>query len=293
MMADKKFSFWLAVAAAMHVIVLFFAFYLQLWDLNRHVRPKIVSVTLVSLPGSGGSHQLSAEQGSRTEALSSSPQVNTRPPVINKAENVSMPEKPQPVALKQVTVEPPKKISVVPLKPKAVEKPADINMALERLKHDVDKKTSSSSQPPASSILNKALAQLQQKVKSDGHQAGTGSSEGRSGSSGSKSSGGKGYGSGGTADPYKAEIAVIIQQNWAFSGQLLKNSYGMSVFVRINILADGTIRQIVFDKRAPSEYLNNSVKKALEKSSPLPALPKEEGSRDVWIGFVFTPEGIE
>jgi len=67
----------------------------------------------------------------------------------------------------------------------------------------------------------------------------------------------------------------------------------MEVYVSINILADGTIKQIKFDKRAQSEYLNNSVKKALEKSSPLPVPPKEEGARDVWIGFVFTPEGIE
>ena len=67
----------------------------------------------------------------------------------------------------------------------------------------------------------------------------------------------------------------------------------MEVYVRINIVADGTIRQILYDKKAPSEYLNNSVKKALEKSSPLPLLPKEASGGDVWIGFVFTPEGIE
>jgi colicin import membrane protein len=274
MTAEKKFSFWLAAAAVMHAFVLFLALYIQLWDSGWHVKPKIVSVSLVTLPGSGGA-------GMHSE----SPGENSSPPLAEHAVKEPVPEKLQPVAPKQVPAE--------PLKPKVVDKPADINLALERLKLQVAKKTPPSSQPSASSSLNKALADLQQKVKNSGRQAGTGSGEGRSGSSGSRSSGGKGSGSGGTADPYKAKIAEIIQQNWAFSKQLLKNSYGMNVFVRINILADGTIRQIVFDKRAPSEYLNNSVKKALEKSSPLPVIPKEEGARDVWIGFVFTPEGIE
>jgi colicin import membrane protein len=290
--AEKKFSFWLAAAAAMHVFVLFLALYLQLWDSGRHFKPKIVSVTLVSLPGSGGSHQMPEEQGGGIETRPSVPQVNTVQAVVNKAVREPLPEKPQPVARKPVFVEPPKKIPVEPLKPKVVEKPSDINTALERLKQNVAKKTTPVPQTVVSA-LNKALSTLQQKVTYDKQPAGLGSGGARSNASGGSSGAGKGSGGGGTVDPYKAEIASIIQQNWVFSQQFLKNSYGMSVYVRINIIADGTIRQIVFDKRAPSEYLNNSVKRALEKSSPLPVLPKEVGLRDVWIGFVFTPEGIE
>lgn len=274
MTAEKKFSFWLAAAAVMHAFVLFLVLYIQLWDSGWHVKPKIVSVSLVTLPGSGGA-------GMRSE----SPGENSSLPLVEHAVKEPAPEKLQPVATKQVQAAPPK--------PKVVDKPADVNLALERLKRQVEKKTPQSSQPSASSNLSKALADLQQKVKNSGRQAGTGSNAGPSGSYSGRGSVGRGSGVGGTADPYKAAIAEIIQQNWAFSKQLLKNSYGMNVYVRINILADGTIRQIVFDKRAPSEYLNNSVKKALEKSSPLPVLPKEAGGRDVWIGFVFTPEGIE
>ena len=281
MTAEKKFSFWLAAAAVMHAFVLFLVLYIQLWDSGWHVKPKIVSVSLVTLPGSGGA-------GMHSE----SPGANSSPPVAEKVVKEPAPEKLQPVAPKQIPVAP-KQVPATPPKLKVVEKPADINLALERLKRQVEKKTPQSSQPSATSNLNKALADLQQKVRNSGRQAGTGSSAGPSGSYSGRGSVGRGSGVGGTADPYKAAIAEIIQQNWAFSKQLLKNSYGMNVYVRINILADGTIRQIVFDKRAPSEYLNNSVKKALEKSSPLPVLPKEAGGRDVWIGFVFTPEGIE
>ena len=66
----------------------------------------------------------------------------------------------------------------------------------------------------------------------------------------------------------------------------------MEVYVAINILPDGTISQIRYDRKAPSEYLNNSVKAALQKSSPLPPLPGEYGRRAIWVGFVFTPEGV-
>jgi colicin import membrane protein len=286
---ERKFSFWLATAAAMHVLVFFLAVYFQIWDSGRHVKPKIVSVSLVSLPGSGGAAMPASSPGPASPAsvvkkAEEEPKQEQLPPAVKKKVPVETP--------KEVAVEPPKKIPVEPVKPKIVEKPQNINTALERLKQTVDKKTAAMPQP-STGALNKALANLQQKVQTNGKQAGTGSGGGASTSSGGRGGGGYGYGTGGNADPYKAKIASIIQQNWAFSKQLLKNSYGMNVYVRINIVADGTIRQIVFDKRAPSEYLNNSVKKALEKSSPLPVLPKGEPSREVWIGFVFTPEGIE
>ena len=61
--AEKKFSYWLVAAAAMHAIVIFVAIYLQILDARRVVKPKIVSVSLVSLPGSGGSPKFSEKQG--------------------------------------------------------------------------------------------------------------------------------------------------------------------------------------------------------------------------------------
>jgi colicin import membrane protein len=281
--AEKKFSLWLIGAAAMHVFVLFLAVSFQLWDAGRHPKPKIVTVTLVSSPGSATSREYSDHESAAGVVEAPSPAVAPPPPVSKKSVKEPVPEK-SPVIEKKIAIE--------PLKPKVVEKKPDINQALLRLKENVDKKTAQLPKPATTNLSN-ALDRLQQKVKSSGEGAGTGSGRGQASSSAGRNGVGRGSGGGGTADSYKAKIASIIQQNWAFSKQLLKNSYGMEVYVRINIVADGTIRQILYDKRAPSEYLNNSVKKALEKSSPLPVLPKEEGARDVWIGFVFTPEGIE
>ncbi len=279
---EKNFSLWLVWAAAMHVVVFSLAFYFQIWDADRHSKPKIVTVTLVSLPGSGASRD-DSNYGTAAEAISEPPrEASPSPlPVSTKSVKVSVP-----VPEKALVV--PKKLSVEPLKPKAIEKQPDINQALLQLKKNVDKKTAQLPRP-SSNTLNNALARLQQNVKL---RAGVkGSGEG--GSSTGRNGAGKGSGGGGTADSYKAQIASIIQQNWSFSNKLLKKSYGMEVYVRINISSDGTIHQILFDKKAPSEYLNLSVKKALEKSSPLPVLPKEGGSGDVWVGFLFTPEGIE
>ena len=304
--AEKFFSLWLVAAVLIHALVIFLAIYLQILDANRLVKPKIVSVSIVSLPGSGGSYEVSAKGGREAAPAPEAPHsaASSKSVTVNDAlpEVLPIPPKKEikPLKVKEHLPEaakvPPKKMAVDPLlakaKPKAVDKPADISKALERLKQNVDKKTASSPQPVAGD-LNNALARLQQKVKSEGSPTSPGSGSGKGSSSGSRIGAGKGYGGGGPSAPYQAEIASIIMQNWEFSKLLLKNSYGMEVYVRINILANGTINKIVFDKKAPSEYLNNSVKKALEKSSPLPAIPKQEGTGDVWIGFVFTPEGIE
>ncbi len=272
----KKFYIWLAVAAATHAIVLCAAVFFQIWNAGNNVKPKIVSVTLVSLPApAGGTQELSDREGDAEEIPA---QVLTTPTPSPAVEPNVQP----PVASEPQQALPPK---IVAEKTPATQ-PADnqLKKALERMKQLVDKKIPPP-QPSSVSTVNNALDKLQQKVKSAG--------AGNGGASGGRGGGGKGYGSGGTSKSYKAAVASIIQHNWEFSKTLLKSSAGMAVYVRINILPDGTINQIIFDTRAVSEYLNNSVKKAIEKSSPLPVLPKEEGSRDVWIGFVFSPEGIE
>ncbi|NTU45621.1 MAG: TonB family protein [Chlorobiaceae bacterium] len=278
--AEKKFFFWLAAAAAMHLLLFIFALYLQIVDAERHAKtPRLVSVTLVSLSGPGGPSGFSEAPGEGS-SLSAAQTVSEPPaPVESKASQPAAQLPPTPVQQKA------KIISDVVAKP--ISKQDQINKALERLKQVVAKSSPAQPKPsPAGSMsnLNKALAQLQQRVNAEGNPGGRGGSAG-----GGNGSGGSGRGGG----PYKAVIASIIQKNWEFSGKMLRSS--MEVYVRIHILADGTIDQIVIEKRAPSEYLNNSVKRALEKSSPLPVIPKEElaRERELWVGFVFTPEGIE
>ncbi len=279
--AEKKFLLWLGAAFAVHALVLFLVFYFQVWNPLRHPEPKIISVSLVSLPGSGGAKEISKED-SGGEPLSPQPPAALPPPpkAVAKAVQAPLPkELPPSASLKRVPLE--------PLPPKPAQKPADFNSTIERLKQQQVAKRAATPevQPSPAASWNSALAQYQQKVKLERQSGGAGSGTGQG-----QSSGGRG---GGISDPYKARVASIIDHNWEFSDKLLKISDGMKVFVRINILADGRISQIIFDQRAPSEYLNNSVRKAIEKSSPLPAIPQNGEARNLWIGFVFNPKGIE
>jgi len=258
---EKTFFFWLAVAVAIHVAIFLGLVALKSFDRVQKFKPRVVSVSLLSLPGSGGSSEKVKKNGP----------VGGKPaPEKVAAKPISEPvPKQEPTVAKKVPVQPAKKTAAVPAK-----KEDALASALDRLKKGVEQKKSLS----GADNLNMALSRLK---------AGSATSASGSGTKGS------GSGTGGSADRYKAEVAGIIQKNWEFSGSLLRNTSGMEVFVQIRVQANGTIAQIVFDHGSPSEYLNNSVKKALEKSSPLPPFPPEYGSPQEWIRFVFTPDGIE
>ncbi|NTV01877.1 MAG: TonB C-terminal domain-containing protein [Chlorobiaceae bacterium] len=268
---QRKFAAWVAVAAAAHAAVVLFAVLLQLYYVRTHPPLKVVSVSLVSLPGAPG-----PAGGPPASAPSPKPAPETPAP--------KAPEPPAAPAPKKAVVPVPK--PVPPPEPARKTVPAeDAKAAQRRLDETFAKlrQKTEARQQPASGVGN-AIANLQKKVSSQG----SGPAQG-----GGSGGGGGIYGPGGGAvDPYKSKIAGIIQDNWSFSQQLVRNAKGMEVYVAINILPDGTISQIRYDRKAPSEYLNNSVNAALRKSSPLPPLPGEYGRRSIWVGFVFTPEGV-
>ncbi|NTV92940.1 MAG: cell envelope integrity protein TolA [Chlorobiaceae bacterium] len=285
----KMFLLWLSAAAAMHILLLSGLFFLDVFNQAKQRVPKIINVSLVSLPGAGSSSASQAEGPGRAETVEKKT-VET-PPVAPRPEPQAKPK--ESAAIPAPVKKPEKEISEAPAKPKALPvanpKPAQLDKALDRLKLEVNRKTSAP--PSRADQLSSALAKLQDKVRSQpARGAGSNDREAVS-SAGGVGGTGKGASGGGISDPYGLRIAQIINKNWEFSLPRLKNSDGLEVYVRINILPDGTIHEIRFDKRASSEYLNNSVKKALEKSSPLLALPKKYGG-SLWIGFVFTPEGI-
>lgn len=280
----RRFSFWLAVMAGLHLSLLLWAATYQHFFGGKQRSLNIVNVSLVALPGSGGSQP----PGSDGESGPKVPPQELPVAADKRAEIPAEAPVPKPKPL------PEKKNEVEPSKQKVPEKPApaaptrqqDLDNAFAKLRKSVESRPAASGRQEN---LGSALARLQQKVASQGGR-GSGSGSDAGGASGSGT--GRG-GGGGTADPYKVKIAGIIQRNWEFSSQMLRNSYGMEVYVHIFVLPDGTIRDITYDKRAPSAYLNNSVKRALEKSSPLPPLPGGYSSEGVSIGFVFTPEGVD
>ena len=274
--AERPFSFWLALAVVMHLVLFAGLLAYQKWAAVRPFKPRIVTVSLLSMPGGGEP----AGGGSPAAAVSEpapapEPEPAPQPP---KKPEVSAPEKKAPKV-----AEPLKPKKTVP-DPKSVpaEKAPDIQKAIADLKKKVDARAAAE-KAASQDNLQRALSKLKEAVSQ-----GTGGSGSGSGSQGSGSGTG---GGGGTADSYLAEVVRTINRNWNFSSQMLQRTDGMEVYVEILVLRDGTIQQIVFVKPSSSPYLNNSVKNALEKSSPLP--PRPDGPASKWFKFVFTPEGIE
>lgn len=291
---ERRFYVWLGVAAVAHLVLIASVIFFQLLYVRMHPPLKVVNVSLVSMPGrpgpAGGPKSLPAQPPPASE-------TNAAKPELAAAKQVPEPQKPKPETKAPEKVPEPSTVKKIPekspvpdkakTKPQpeiASKKPAvsderkNLQTALQNLKNKAESGPSN---------LSSTLAKLQKKVASEGG-GGTAFS-----GSGSGAGGGRyGSGGGGAFDPYKAKIAGIIQGNWSFSRQMVRSATGMEVYVSLYIMPDGSVSQIRYDRKSTSQYLNSSVQRALEKSTPFPPLPKEYGAKGLWVGFVFTPEGI-
>lgn len=105
---------------------------------------------------------------------------------------------------------------------------------------------------------------------------------------------GSGTGGGGKAgtplDLYKMVLQSAIQQNWVFNELLAGMDQNLEVRILIKILKNGEIRDIIYDTRSGNRYLDQSARRAIERASPLPSLPKGMASYDVVV--IFTPKGL-
>ena len=301
---SKPFAFWLSVATLSHMALLLGLLFYQQLSNRKKEPPAVLNVMLVSLPSNAGNSALKApvlDAPKQPDGVTAKEPSGTH--VSSSAVPVPATQPKAPTPKVPATTTPPsstvKKVAEVPT---AQDRQQQMNQALERLKQKVGKSVSpaapttpkatpSELAPSASNSLTQALAQLKARVTKSGQPAANNAST-VAATATSSNSGTTANSTTGILSPasYKAKAAAIIQENWAFSNPMLRGD-GMEARVRIHLLADGTIDQIIFDQRAASEYLNNSIKRALEKSSPLPTPPQELRGR--WIGFLFTPEGVQ
>jgi colicin import membrane protein len=288
---QKRFYVWLGIAGAGHLALIVGVLFFQFLWIRQHPPLRVVNVSLVSMPGlsgpAGGPASIAAPPQpvieKPSEPVSSASAVPESAPAKKPEKKI-----PEQVAVRKI----PEKTLVrehepTPKKESAADERRNLQAALEKLrKNATNRKPETAARNVAPSGIGSALTSLQKKVASQG--SGTGFS-----GSGSGAGGGRyGSGGGGAFDPYKAKIASIIQNNWSFSSQMVRSTTGMEVYVTLVILPDGSVSQILYDRKSSSEYLNNSVRIALGKSIPFPALPREYGSKGIMVGFVFTPEGI-
>ena len=135
--------------------------------------------------------------------------------------------------------------------------------------------------------IDQALARLARKVKEqDATKEGTGIAGPGNGSY--VGHGQKGYK---PIDIYNLLIGSTIEQNWVFSDMLARMNQDLEVRILIKVLKNGEIRDIIYETKSGNHYLDESAKKAIQKSNPLPPLPDGLYSYDV--GLIFTPKGLK
>ncbi len=277
----RRFVVALLTALGVHVAVLFISLFLQL---RQQPEPAVVTVSLVSLPGPGAAVPEPPGGG----IADVEPQV------------VELPEKEAAEIVKPLAepvVKPEKQ--AVPIEPVKPEKKAEPAKTAEKLPEKPEKsmeetlkklqETVSGKQP---SEIEKTLARLQQKVDTEGPPS---SLYNRAGGIGRGAGAGTGnYGA--PLSPYEqylSQVVMIITQSWSFSGELIREQGSVEAYVALTILLDGAVTDVAFDRHSSSNYFDETVKKALEKASPLPPVPADVSLSPLRIGLIFTPRGIE
>ena len=247
----------------------------------------VVNVSLVSLPAKAPGQEPAGRPVAKPKPeVIKPPKAEISEITPTTKEPVVVPEKPEPAI--SLAPKPKDKSS---LKKKTIDRSKVIDTAIKQVQKKVDESDASS--------VKEALNRLKKKVEETEATASqpyeAGSTKGGSAVVGT----GAGTGTGGGAQTieairiYQAEIQYRIQKNWALSQQLAGDSSMLEAVLAIKIMRDGEIDEIWFDKRSGNSYLDESAYKAIVKSNPLPALPREYIGSSYKIGLIFGPKGLK
>lgn len=167
-------------------------------------------------------------------------------------------------------------------KPQKIKPKADTKKDLQKAREALAKKVEDQNQEQISDALKRMQAAIQEKEISTSSQ-GMGVGAGK----------GTGIGKQG-ADPillYQMVLKSAIEQNWVFNDVMARLDKNLEVRILIKILKSGEIRDITYETKSGNQYLDESAKKAIKRSNPLPELPKGMAFYDV--GVIFTPKGLK
>lgn len=89
---------------------------------------------------------------------------------------------------------------------------------------------------------------------------------------------------------YRKNLEVDIWSNWVVPQHTGGKAKDLKAVIIIKIAADGKILDMWFDQRSGNTYYDESARKAILKSMPLPHLPP--GFPNYTIGINFTPEAL-
>ncbi|MDY6825025.1 MAG: TonB family protein [Thermodesulfobacteriota bacterium] len=227
----------------------------------------VITVDLAALPAS-----VPALSGGRSESQKTAqplPSEEVKAPAFKKPEKPATPiggkkEKPGKPALK------------TSLKKKTFDPDRTVEDALEDLARKVaEKKPEQDRLSEALSRLDKTVQEKQRRIKVSGTPS-TGNV-----------SGGGGRGDTRAINLYKLEIRYRILKNWVYPRQIAGADEDLKAVIGIHIAKSGRLLDVWFDKRSGNEYYDESARKAVLKSEPLPPLPK--GYDSYKVGLEFTP----
>ena len=94
-------------------------------------------------------------------------------------------------------------------------------------------------------------------------------------------------------DLYKLEVKYRIQKNWAYSEQLAGRKSDLESLLVIQVMPDGEIKDVWFERKSGNSHLDDSAYKAVLKSNPLPPLPVGFNRPFFTVGMIFTPAGLQ
>ena len=281
---SRKLALTFAFSLACHLVFFSFLVFSPSQLPRKRFLPSVVDVSLVSLASPG------PPAGAKADGP---PSVRSKKAVKKTAPAPSV----SPLKTKAVKTGPTEKVSVTPkrwkakasLKKKTFKPDAAVKSAIKQ----IEKKAEETRPDP----LATAFERLRDKVGA-GAPAGakadrrpTVAAPSGAGTGGGRSGGG---GSGILAAEilvYQQEISYHIRNNWVFSEELAGSKKDLEVLLVIKIMANGRIQDLWFEKRSGNRHLDESARRAVMKSDPLPPLPK--GYQLYNVGLIFTPSGLQ
>ena len=286
----KGFVLVCAASLLVHFLLFLSVFWLHDFEITKP-KARVVRVDLVSfVPGPVGGPELPNElvaqmPKSDTGTVSlDTKQVKVKPkiakPVPVLKPKVSLKTKPK--NLKELMAAKKKEKPKVKKKTKKPKPKIDQEKELQKAREALAKKVEDQNQEQISDALKRMQAAILKKETSASAK-GVGTGKGQ----------GTGIGKQGS-DPlllYQTVLKSIISQNWVFNDIMARMNQNLEVEVLIKILKSGEIRDVTFMTKSGNQYLDESAKKAIKRSNPLPELPKGMPDYDLIVNF--TPKGLK
>ncbi len=94
-----------------------------------------------------------------------------------------------------------------------------------------------------------------------------------------------------TMKRYYAAVTSRIQSHW-YIPPLQNWEDSLEAILVIKVNRDGTIAKTFFEKKSSNLYFNQFVNKTVQKSAPVPPIPKEFEKKTMEIGLRFSPAGV-